>query len=1095
VTNPVFFDPSGRRRRYVGRGALAFVIALLVAAVAFAVTIVEVPRERPLTFVREREQPLPLRAHLAALRRHLPRLPSAHANAARVWAFEVPWDPESAASLRKHFNAIDDLAVGDALIDPATGKLNPVADPQLHAILAGHAHRPRTWLTIQNASHAQWQAAAMVHLLASPTERAHLAESALAAVRANRWQGALLDIEGLPPGAIGNYAAFVAQAHRTFAAAGLKLALTVPVADTNWPLARFARSADAVVLMDYDEHSLADDPGPIASRGWFVQELATARRQIPARKLVVALGSYAYDFHDADVDGLTLPEAWLAAHDSDAQPTFDPASGNAGFAYDDGGHRHTVWMLDAATTWDELRRVGEVGGVALWRLGSEDPGVWSDFAAIRSAGRPALSAIPGEGGTDIEGTGEILRIAATPTSGRRTVTLGPGGAVAGETYAALPTPFAVQRTGALPHEVALTFDDGPDETWTPQLLAILERYHAPATFFVVGENAVMHPDLLRRIVADGDLIGNHSYTHPNMALESSLGAELELNATQRVIEAYTGRATRLFRAPYFGDAEPSTADELGPALLAQQHGYTNVGLHVDTEDWQRPGVPAILDNTFRALAKVDPQRSENVILLHDGGGDRAQTVAALPRLITELRERGYRIVPLTDLIGVPRAAAMPRVAGPDLLSVRTDVALFLLLAGLDWLIRFIFFFAIALGIARAVLLTALALMDRSAPPAGEPVRPTVSVIVPAYNEERVIVASIARVLASDYGDFQVIVADDGSKDRTSALVAEHFGRDPRVLLLTMANGGKAAAINRALQHATGEVVIALDADTQFLPDAIGKLVRWFGDPLIGAVAGNARVGNTVNLATRWQAIEYVTAQNVERRALDSLRAITVVPGAIGAWRRAALDAVGGYPEDTLAEDQDLTIAIQRAGWRVAYDVEAIALTEAPETFAALARQRFRWSFGTLQCLWKHRAALRTGRPVGLARIGMPQAWLFQIVFAALSPIIDLALVISFAGTGLRIWQHGWAQTQSDVLRMLTYWLVFVLVDVIAGWIAYRMDPVRQRFPAFKLVAQRFVYRQLMYGVVLRAIAAALRGRVVGWGKLERSGSVALAPAT
>jgi cellulose synthase/poly-beta-1,6-N-acetylglucosamine synthase-like glycosyltransferase len=205
--------------------------------------------------------------------------------------------------------------------------------------------------------------------------------------------------------------------------------------------------------------------------------------------------------------------------------------------------------------------------------------------------------------------------------------------------------------------------------------------------------------------------------------------------------------------------------------------------------------------------------------------------------------------------------------------------------------------------------------------------------------------------------------------------------------------------------------------------------------------------------------------------------------------------VGGYPEDTLAEDQDLTIAIQRAGWRVAYDVEAIALTEAPETFAALARQRFRWSFGTLQCLWKHRAALRTGRPVGLARIGMPQAWLFQIVFAALSPIIDLALVISFAGTGLRIWQHGWAQTQSDVLRMLTYWLVFVLVDVIAGWIAYRMDPVRQRFPAFKLVAQRFVYRQLMYGVVLRAIAAALRGRVVGWGKLERSGSVALAPAT
>ncbi|MGN6498112.1 MAG: glycosyltransferase, partial [Tsuneonella sp.] len=1033
MTNPVFFDPSGRRRRFVGRGALGLVAALLIAAAAFAVTIVNVPSEQPIAFAREREQPLPLRAHLAALRHRLPRLPAGGDAGARVWAFEVPWDPESAASLSKHFNAIDDLAAGDALIDPASGKLKAVADPKLHAILAAHAHRPRTWLTIQNAANAQWQSAAMVRLLASPAGRAQLAASALAAVQANHWHGALFDIEGLPPGAIRDYAAFIAEAHRIFARAGRELAVTVPVADINWPLARLARSADALVVMDYDEHSLGSDPGPIASRAWFAGELATARRQIPAAKLVVALGSYAYDFHDGDADGLTLPEAWLAAHDSDAVPSFDPASGNTAFAYDDNGHRHTVWMLDAAATWDELRRAGKVGGVALWRLGSEDPGVWSDFAAMRAGRRPALSVIPGVGGTDVEGTGEILRIAATPSAGRRTVTFGPGGAVTAERYAALPTPFAVERTGAVPHEVALTFDDGPDETWTPQILSVLERYHAPATFFVVGENSVMHPELLRRIAADGDLIGNHSYTHPNMALESHLGAELELNATQRVIEAYTGLSTRLFRAPYFGDAEPTTADELGPALLAQQHGYTNVGLHVDSEDWQRPGVQTILDNTARALAKADPDRSENVILLHDGGGDRAQTVAALPRLITELRERGYRIVPLTELIGVPRAAAMPRVAGPDLLSVRTDVALFLLLAGLDWLIRFIFFFAIALGIARAVLLTALALMDRSAPPAGEPVRPKVSVIVPAYNEERVIVASIARVLASDYGEFQVIVADDGSKDRTSALVAEHFGRDPRVLLLTMANGGKAAAINRALQHATGEVIIALDADTQFLPDAIAKLVRWFADPLIGAVAGNARVGNTVNLVTRWQAIEYVTAQNVERRALDSLRAITVVPGAIGAWRRAALDAVGGYPEDTLAEDQDLTIAIQRAGWRVAYDVEAIALTEAPETFAALARQRFRWSFGTLQCLWKHRAALRTGRPVGLARIGMPQAWLFQIVFAALSPIIDLALVISFAGTALRIWQHGWAQTQSDVLRMLTYWLVFVLVDVIAGW--------------------------------------------------------------
>ena len=259
--------------------------------------------------------------------------------------------------------------------------------------------------------------------------------------------------------------------------------------------------------------------------------------------------------------------------------------------------------------------------------------------------------------------------------------------------------------------------------------------------------------------------------------------------------------------------------------------------------------------------------------------------------------------------------------------------------------------------------------------------------------------------------------------------------------------------------------------------------------LIGAVAGNAKVGNQVNLVTRWQAVEYVTAQNIERRALDALGAITVVPGAVGAWRRAALDAVGGYPVDTLAEDQDLTIAIQRQGWRVAYDVNAIALTEAPETFGGLARQRFRWSFGTLQCLWKHREILRSGRPRGLAWIGLPQAWLFQIVFAAVSPIIDLALVLSVIDTIVRVGQHGWAQTQSDVLRMGIYWAVFVSFDLLAGFVAYWLDGRPRAFPPLLMLAQRFVYRQLMYSIVLRSIHAALRGQIVAWGKLDRTGRV------
>ena len=518
-----------------------------------------------------------------------------------------------------------------------------------------------------------------------------------------------------------------------------------------------------------------------------------------------------------------------------------------------------------------------------------------------------------------------------------------------------------------------------------------------------------------------------------------------------------------------------------------------MGLHVDPGDWKLPGTDAIVRNTVAAVSRGTVEQSANVVLLHDGGGNRAQTVAALPGIIAGLRAAGYRIVPVSQLVGFSREVVMPRLSASDLAAVRVDTGIFLVLLGIGFVLRWLFFFAIALGIGRAVLLTAIAVLNRRQQAPQHAPSGRVSIIIPAFNEAQVIRASVERILESDYRDIEVLVVDDGSTDTTAQIVRDVFTGDLRVKLLTLANGGKARALNRALEITSGDVIVALDADTQFLPDTVRRLAGWFANPLVGAVAGNARVGNQVNLATRWQAVEYVTAQNVERRALDALGAITVVPGAVGAWRRTALEAVGGYPVDTLAEDQDLTIAIQRKGWRIAYDVEAIALTEAPETFAGLASQRFRWSFGTLQCLWKHRAVIRNGRPRGLAWIGLPQAWLFQIVFAAVSPIIDLALMLSVIDTAVRVWQHGLAQTQSDLLRMAIYWSVFVSIDLFAGWIAYWLDGNRKGFPPLLMLAQRFFYRQLMYGVVLRSIAAALRGQIVGWGKLERSGSVRMVP--
>lgn len=1096
MNSPVFFDSTGRRRRLVGRLTGILLVLILCSAALFASTIVNVPTASPIDFGRERQQPLPFRTHIARLKHELPRFHGRSAQGRPVHiGFYVPWDADSAASLRAHYDQLDWIIAADAHIDVQHGHLKVRHDTYLRALARSRLHRPRFLLMVQNAVDGQWRGAEMGGIFRDRAKSEAVIAETVAAVQKAHWGGAVFDLENLNDADLPAYRAFLAAAHRQFATAGLTLAITVPAGEPAWDLRRFAKVVDHVILMDYDQHWQGGKPGPIAAQDWFSVQLADARTKVPASKLIVAIGNYAYDWHDGTADALTVEEAWLSAHDSDTVPQFDPESGNSGFAFTDGGHRYVVWMMDAATSWNELALLNGVEGVALWRLGSEDPGFWEVLQAMDASRTPRLEKIAPALGTDIEGNGEILRFAAEPQGGERIIGFDSGrhpAAIVGERFVRLPTPTVVRRTGAAdPHAIALTFDDGPDPSYTPRILAILERKHVPATFFVIGENALEHPEIIGRMVRDGNEIGNHSYTHPNLAEVSPLGVKLELNATLRLIEAYTGRSTRLFRAPYFGDAEPTTADELKPAEIAQRQGYMIVGLHVDPGDWRTPGIKAIVDQTMRQIHAANSERSGNVVLLHDGGGNREQTIAALPVIIDRLKAEGYRLVTISSLAGLSRQAVMPPVAGPDLLAVRADVGFFIAMATIGYAIRWIFFFAIALGVARAVMMTALALIDRKA--SGRAARtasqPPVSVIIPAYNEEKVILAAITRVLASDYPSLELIVADDGSRDGTSALVAANFGSDVRVKLLTLANGGKASALNRALAHASGAIIIALDADTQFLPDTVAKLVRWFADPEIGAVAGNARVGNRVNLVTRWQAIEYVTAQNVERRALNALGAITVVPGAVGAWRKVALDAVGGYPENTLAEDQDLTIAIQRKGWRVAYDVEAVVLTEAPETFRALGRQRYRWSFGTLQCLWKHRAVFRTGRPRGLAWFGMPQAWLFQIIFAALSPIIDLALVISIIGTIVRVHQHGWAQTQSDVLRMGVYWFVFVVIDLLAGWVAYRLEPARQRFPALLMMMQRFAYRQLMYMVVLRSINSALRGGIVGWGKLDRTGAV------
>jgi cellulose synthase/poly-beta-1,6-N-acetylglucosamine synthase-like glycosyltransferase len=348
------------------------------------------------------------------------------------------------------------------------------------------------------------------------------------------------------------------------------------------------------------------------------------------------------------------------------------------------------------------------------------------------------------------------------------------------------------------------------------------------------------------------------------------------------------------------------------------------------------------------------------------------------------------------------------------------------------------------------------------------------VVVAAYNEENVIAKTIRSILQSDYPHLEVVVVDDGSKDKTATVVKETFGHDPRVRLIRQPNGGKSSAICRGFKEAKGEFVVALDADTMIDKDAIAMLVRHFQDDRVAAVSGNVKVGNVHNLLTTWQHIEYVTGFNLERRAYAALNCVTVVPGAIGAWRKKAVLDAGLFKDDTLAEDTDMTLTLLRQGYRVEYEDRAIAYTESPEDLRSLLKQRYRWTYGTLQCLWKHRGALFRWKHGALGFVALPSMWLFQYVFQPLSAIADVLFIMGLFG--------------NEPAKIIGYYFAFLAVDLFASWWAFHAENESPR-PLLWLFLQRVVYRQYMTYVVCKSLFSALKGVAVGWNKLRRKGSV------
>jgi cellulose synthase/poly-beta-1,6-N-acetylglucosamine synthase-like glycosyltransferase/peptidoglycan/xylan/chitin deacetylase (PgdA/CDA1 family) len=1012
-------------------------------------------------------------------------------------AFYPNWEASAPLSLKFALPKIDWLMPTWLALQGPNLALKTAPDPRLIAEVRGTKPNLVILPVLQNSTLGKWDGPGLARLLSDQARRDALVRKLVAFVATYKLQGVTVDFEEVPQGAQSDLASFLKEMSAAFAPRGWIVVMAVPFDDDHWPYAGYAKIVDYTLLMAYDQHDDSSPAGSIAGQSWYETTLDKRMRVLAPGRTIVSIGSYAYDWNEGHADNLTFEDAVVAAHDSDAKIDFDDATNNPHFSYiEDDQTKHDVWFLDAATGYNEIHSadIYQPAGYALWRLGSEDPSIWNVMGRKYGEAAPAaIGFIPISADIDYEGEGDFLRVEADPQSGSRTFEIDPlSGDIADETYTKVPTNYVIWRYGSGLKKLALTFDDGPDAEWTPQILDILKAKHVHATFFVIGANAQANPDLIQRIVDEGHELGNHTYTHPNLADTPAQVDSLELNATERLVEALTGRSMRLFRPPYLGDNEPGDPGDITPVEIAQSMGYLTVGERVDPADWALPGPDTIVRLVLAQIAKTGG--NGETILLHDAGGDRSQTVAALPEIIDKLRAEGFTFVPASQLAGLTPDQSMPRL--PLTIALLNDRVVFLAMGWAGRFLYYAFIAAIWLGVSRLLFLAGLSLWnarrEHEQEQAALPDSRHVSVIVPAFNEEKVIGSTVERILESDHRDLEVIVVDDGSQDRTSQIVHNKFSNDPRVVLLRVANGGKANALNAGLKIARGEIVVALDADTQFQTDTIARLVRWFADQKVGAVAGNAKVGNRTNMITRWQALEYVVAQNLERRALAALGTLTVIPGAVGAWRRSALVAMGGFRSDTLAEDQDLTIGMQEQGYQVRFDSSAVAWTEAPSTFRALAKQRFRWAYGTLQCLWKYRRLTFNPRFGALGMIALPQVWLFQIALTALAPLADLLLIWQLISQWIAYAQHGAEFTNTDLITVGVYYVIFIIVDLLAATFGFLMENKENWALLWWLPLQRFGYRQLMYYVVVRSISTAIRGGFVGWGKLERTGTVNVA---
>lgn len=647
-------------------------------------------------------------------------------------------------------------------------------------------------------------------------------------------------------------------------------------------------------------------------------------------------------------------------------------------------------------------------------------------------------------------------------------------------YYSQSTKYGIKRFGETNQKIiVLSFDDGPDPEFTPQILKILKKENVPATFFLVGKQTLKHPDIAKELVQEGQEIGNHTFSHNDDSVVNyadrtkATKLEFEFNFTQNIIESATGIRTRLFRVPFWGAENQISLNSLSLVTFALDKGYVISAPTLDSYDYKASSAKAIVANST-----VDEGKSV-VLLLHDGGGNREKTIAALPSIIKFYKDHNYTFTTVSGLVNTPTSLDSTLVG-----SVSSNVLVlgYKFLKDLPLFLNPIFILGLVFTIAYSGSIIFLSIVQiirskKFKAALKKNFQPKVTVLIPAYNEEEVIAGSIKSILRSNYKNYQLLVIDDGSTDKTLK-IARSFEKDQRVKVFHKENGGKYSALNYGLKYVDTKIYISLDADTQILPATLKNLVRFFQSKEIGAVAGNVKVGNKKNPLTLLQSIEYIMNLNLERNAYSLLNSILVVPGALGAWRTNFVKKVGGYSGKTLTEDAELTLRLLREGYKLVYDKDSLAYTEVPENTSQLIKQRFRWTFGIFQTFFIHKDMLFKKKYGILGIITLPFTVFIQIPIMLLTPLMDFFAIYYFLFISAKI----------VILYLALYLLIRTILAIVAFLVSKELP-----WPLIFIPYQRIFYQPILYIPLYQAFVSIFKGRQVGWKKLEHNGSVSIKP--